>query len=420
MRKNLVLTFCLSILSITSIVSQLYSQVDFWIKTNATPTGICNGIVVNDTGHIFVATTTGLYRSKDYGSTWTFLNTATPPDWAGEIRLNSRGDIFLKKYLVYRSTDNGSNWFCCNSGWPSNESPLSITVTPSGTILASTNPGVGIYKSTNNGDSWIPTNLTNAVVYCFASDKNGHIYAGPFQDGIYRSDDDGSTWTQMSLGFPKQTAVLAMTVAPNQHIYCRVNYYINNQPYFAFYRSTNSGNSWIMMADSCMQAQDLIVTSSGVIYGATYEGGVYRSTDNGTSWAQFNSGLSDLRTVAFALNPDGFLYLATYSGVYHSVSPVTSVNTFDALGPVTYSLEQNYPNPFNPSTNISFNLPRSSFVSLKVFDLLGREVASIISEEMQAGRYSHKWNAASLPSGVYFYRLQAGLFTETKKLVLLR
>ena len=88
--------------------------------------------------------------------------------------------------------------------------------------------------------------------------------------------------------------------------------------------------------------------------------------------------------------------------------------------PTKFSLKQNYPNPFNPTTTISFSLPSKSFASLKVFDLIGREVATIVSEEMSAGNYTKQWNAAALTSGIYFYRLQSGTFTETKKLVLLK
>ena len=106
--------------------------------------------------------------------------------------------------------------------------------------------------------------------------------------------------------------------------------------------------------------------------------------------------------------------------------------------PESFILKQNYPNPFNPSTTISFSLPMRSFVSLKVFDLLGRDVATILSEELSPGVYSRQWNAAAMPSGVYFYRLsvvpsarrdlvptdgrdgQAGNLVETKKLILLR
>lgn len=93
-----------------------------------------------------------------------------------------------------------------------------------------------------------------------------------------------------------------------------------------------------------------------------------------------------------------------------------------------FSLSQNYPNPFNPTTSISFELPKKSYVSLRIFDIIGREVATIASEEMPAGRYTKQWNAVNMASGIYFYRLvanaipsgQAGPFTETKKLVLLK
>jgi hypothetical protein len=90
------------------------------------------------------------------------------------------------------------------------------------------------------------------------------------------------------------------------------------------------------------------------------------------------------------------------------------------ISPNSFTLEQNYPNPFNPTTTISFSLPSKSFVSLKVFDVIGREVAIIVSEELSAGNYSRQWNATNLSSGIYFYRLQSGSYIETKKLVLLR
>ena len=85
-----------------------------------------------------------------------------------------------------------------------------------------------------------------------------------------------------------------------------------------------------------------------------------------------------------------------------------------------FALRQNYPNPFNPSTKFSFSLPSKSFTTLKVFDLIGREVATIVNEEMQAGNYSKQWVAQGLSSGVYFYRLQAGKYIETRKLILLK
>jgi len=98
--------------------------------------------------------------------------------------------------------------------------------------------------------------------------------------------------------------------------------------------------------------------------------------------------------------------------------PVVSVG--EEVIPLTYWLEQNYPNPFNPSTRISFSVRGSGFVSLKVYDVLGREVRTLVNEDLQPGSYEVTFNADGLASGVYLYRLRAGNFTQTKRMVLLR
>ena len=87
---------------------------------------------------------------------------------------------------------------------------------------------------------------------------------------------------------------------------------------------------------------------------------------------------------------------------------------------IEYSLSQNYPNPFNPTTTIEFDLPKTSEVSLKVFNILGEEVATLVSDWLSAGSYSYEWDAIHLASGVYLYRLQAGKNTEIRKMILLQ
>ncbi len=106
------------------------------------------------------------------------------------------------------------------------------------------------------------------------------------------------------------------------------------------------------------------------------------------------------------------------TGMGEADPTILGVNSIEAID--GYVLGQNYPNPFNPATTISFSVPAQSFVSLEVFDALGREVSILLSERLSPGSYSRTWDAAGLSSGVYFYRLKAGSFIETKKLVLLR
>jgi subtilisin family serine protease len=104
-----------------------------------------------------------------------------------------------------------------------------------------------------------------------------------------------------------------------------------------------------------------------------------------------------------------------------SNAPVTAVNKTNINNlPIIFSLHQNYPNPFNPSTTIRYELPQKCYVTMKMFDLLGREVAILVNEQKPAGVHEVTFNAHSLSSGVYFYRLQADSFTATKKLILLK
>jgi hypothetical protein len=146
------------------------------------------------------------------------------------------------------------------------------------------------------------------------------------------------------------------------------------------------------------------------------------SSDLGQTWVQINDSIFSGNVVKTMVTTKKYLIAGTQSGAWRLplASVITSVNDITIHLPTDYVLSQNYPNPFNPSTTISFTLPLRSFVSLKVFDLLGRGVATIVSDELSAGTYTRQWNAANISSGIYFYRLQAGKYVETKRLILLK
>jgi hypothetical protein len=102
-----------------------------------------------------------------------------------------------------------------------------------------------------------------------------------------------------------------------------------------------------------------------------------------------------------------------------SIEKITGVETKET-NVTTYTLSQNYPNPFNPSTTIRFSLPSSRFVVLKIYDVLGKEIAVLMNEQFSAGEHTVQFNAADIPSGIYFYTIHAGTFTSTKKLVVMK
>jgi hypothetical protein len=118
----------------------------------------------------------------------------------------------------------------------------------------------------------------------------------------------------------------------------------------------------------------------------------------------------------FEISSNGFVYWSMDTTVYVSLSAVDD----ETLSLITYNLEQNYPNPFNPTTTIKYQIPHRSNVSLKIYDIIGNEVAELVNAEQEVGYYNIDFNAAKFSSGVYFYRLQAGSFVQTRKMILMK
>jgi hypothetical protein len=155
------------------------------------------------------------------------------------------------------------------------------------------------------------------------------------------------------------------------------------------------------------------------------------SQNKRVDWSSFNQGYAEARTSGYVLRSvagqpivgtsvqgntqviSGFLADTLFSSV------LVAVNEEKGL-PTSFALSQNYPNPFNPSTTVRFDVSQTSFVTVKVYDILGREVETIVSREMIPGKYTITWNAYQMPSGVYFYRMTAGDFVSQKKMLLMK
>jgi len=356
---------------------------------------------------------------------------------------------------VYLSTDGGAIWKRCNTGL-ADTNITSIAVFGQ-TLFAETYES-GIFRSTNNGVSWTQVNsgLTNTRVSSFA--ELGAIVFVATQSGVFRSSNNGTTWTQVNAGLTDTLVGSLAVMGGNVFASARGGIFL----------SSNAGQSWIKIDSSLRNSHVIVFVNSltavgNILFAETY-GGVYRSTSNGASWTQVNVGLTD--TVVFALANSGTnIFVGTRDGVFHSTNngaswdqvnaglitdalvvprlavmgtnliagtiyagiwsrPIqemmTAVKTKSGSIPSRFALSQNYPNPFNPSTIINYQLPASSHVTMKVYDVLGREVTTLVDERQGAGVHAVTFNAGHLPSGVYLYHLQAGTFTETKKLTVLK
>jgi len=167
------------------------------------------------------------------------------------------------------------------------------------------------------------------------------------------------------------------------------------------------------------QVQNLVITDTTITTTVSFTGG--NSITAGPNFTISNTGNAAFLT-------GGQIYLRTgvtvvLGGVFKTVLDTTLVSVEGKNGkkiPENFSLEQNYPNPFNPSTTISWQSFMGTRQTIKVFDVLGNEIATLIDEYKPEGNYEIEFHASNLPSGIYFYQFKAGPFIETKKMVLMK
>ena len=350
----------------------------------------------------------GVYLSTNNGVSWT--QTTLNNRYVTSLVVNGN-NIFAGTFGngVYLSTNNGASWVQTSLSYGV-VSSLAISVN---NIFAGASL-TGVYLSTDNGTSWTQTSLNNRNTYSLAVNGNtifaGTYNASPF--GIYLTTDNGTTWSQTSLN---NQNVYSLTVNGN-------NIFAGTQaPGNGVYLSTDNGTSWTQTSLNNGNVYSLTSTGNN-IFATTGANGVYMTTDNGGNWAQINEGLNATAGAISILN--NYIFIGT-SGTSGSVwrrplSEITGIHTSLNDIPSKLSLWQNYPNPFNPTTKIKFSLPNSSFTKLVIYDNLGREIGTVVNEQLNAGTYEANWNASNFSSGVYFYKLTAGNYSETKKMLLVK
>jgi ligand-binding sensor domain-containing protein len=271
----------------------------------------------------------------------------------------------------------------------------------------------GVFRSTDNGMSWASASsgLTNGFVRSLAV-KGSILFAGT-DNGICLSPDSGADWYPASPDFAQGTVVQSLAVGGN-------NLYAGTEGGGVFV-STNNGTSWTE-SDSGLTDRDIwtISVSGTTVFVGTDYNGVFKSTNNGTSWSPASSGLTDTVVHSLAVTKTN-LYAGTDDGVWRRpLSEITAAVPISRQVPLVFRLFQNYPNPFNPSTTIRYALPNRAHVTLTVFSTLGQQVATLVNENQEAGYHDVRFDGSGLASGVYFYRIQAGDFVQTKRLLILR
>ena len=289
-----------------------------------------------------------------------------------------------------------------------------VCLAASGTNLFAGTRGDGVFVSTNNGTNWTQGSigLTNLSVWALAV-SGTNLFAGTVGGGVFLSTNNGASWTQSSIGLTN-LSVWAFAVSGT-------NLFAGTSGGGVFL-STNNGTSWTEADTGLINTSSVwafAVSGTNLFVGA-YGGGVFVSTNNGASWTAVNTGLTDIYVQALAISGTN-LFAGTWKGIWRRPLSqiVTSVQHSPGELPGSFRLEQNYPNPFNPSTMIEFSIPERGFVKLSVLNILGQEVETLADGEMSAGTHRLQWNAGNKPSGIYFARLatESGFKSSVKMLL---
>jgi Secretion system C-terminal sorting domain len=195
--------------------------------------------------------------------------------------------------------------------------------------------------------------------------------------------------------------------------------------YLSVSDSAGIKNSWQIRYRSGLQMYLTVdYAKTGTIY-LTDSDSIFESTNYGNSFFLYK--VLDSKIVGIYVKPGAdFLYASTENNIY-KVTPtsLSVVKNYDSIREgqpkfMDFKLNQNYPNPFNPTTEIAYTISRSSFVTIKVYDFLGREVTTLVNLEKPVGSYEVEFNGSNLASGIYFYRIQAGNYSTVKKMILLK
>ena len=427
-----------------------------WTVANS---GLASGpvyaLTLNGTSLFAAINGGGVYRSNDSGSTWTAVNNGITDSW--DFSLGISGTNILagcENGQIFLSTDNGDDWNSVTTGLISSNITAFVQ---SGTNLFASSYGEGVILSTDNGATWTPaTTGLFASANCLAV-SGPNLFAGT-DSGVFISSNNGSNWQPVDSGL---TVTFTNSLAVNgTNLFAGI--------YFGVFESTDNGSGW---SDSSAGLPTKPIVNALAVKGsslfAAADSGVFRlqlpvilpvelasftgSCTGSTIELQWktatelnNSGFEVEKKVSGKWQMLGFVKGAGTSNAAHSYSfadknissgtvsyrlmqtdhngktQYSQTITVNANVVKEFALRQNYPNPFNPSTVISFDLPAASQVSLKVYDSIGREVATLINEYRPAGTYQQQFDFSRLASGLYIYRLNSGAHTSVKTMLLLK
>ena len=324
--------------------------------------------------------------------------------------------------LILKSIDGGMNWYNPTSeifGYLS-----SICFLDQNTGWAVDEYYNGIIKTTNGGENWIYQYNGYTLHTVFFIDYNTGWAVGDeglFNGNVIRTTNGGENWSYQTINF---VSSLRSVFFINHSTGWTIGYGNNK-----ILKSTTGGIDWFPLQYNGASIPNSVFftdENNGWVaggYGISPDPArIIKTTNGGLNWSLqydaepsngFNSIFFINQYTGWAVGSSGNILKTTNGGSLVGISENIGVN-------LNYLLDQNYPNPFNPSTKINYSLPVTQHTVLKIYNVLGHEIATLVNEKKNAGSYFIEFNGSNFPSGIYFYQIWAGDFTETRRMLLIK
>ena len=397
------------------------AQTGWYIQTTPYPPYGCESIFFLNENTGWAAGYRIVIKTTNNGLNWTQLtNDLNIPLTDIHFINELTGWVVASSGIIRKTTNGGVNWFMGSCPDCSNADDfLQVQFLNENTGYAFGDQRV--VKTTNSGLNWVPLNNNSIIVYRgFFLDANTGWIVG--LGGSAKTTNGGLNWSQNQF----------------TNNWCSSVYFRNNNTGWItsrkgeIFKTTNSGNNWnLQYLDSNRKFDGITFTSNdtgwaiGEKINPAYKDFLLKTINAGQTWYEQQIPIANTSDIFMLNSLTG--WIAAYSSILHTNDGGSvGINQISTEIPSTFSLGQNYPNPFNPSTVISFSLSVVSDVVLKVYDVTGKEVQTLVNERLQAGSYETTFDARQggssrgLNSGVYFYKLTTEDFSETKRMILLK
>ncbi len=383
-----------------------------------------NGMAIDASGAIYAAVwRAGVYKSEN-GSGWLSMSNGISTADIHSILVTQSGDLFVgiaRPDLLQVPIQRGLfKWNTDSLRWTKwgefGDAPvLDIKEDVEGTLYCRLSTRE-LFRSSDNAQTWTKISGSNAVS-SFESDDQGTLFMGTENGLVFRSNNKGDSWEEITTGLAQNHRITSIEASDDGMLYCSL-------AGGGVYRSFNKGDVW-QEANAGLTEDAILKVSSTpqleLIAAGYAEGEFWLSDDLGNNWTYIGDQLARLEYASIAYDRQGYIYLGTNEGIWKSTDTLlTALGNLQNTLPTRPTLGANYPNPFNPLTSIPFELPRPGHIKLEIFDAAGRHITTLLDEQRPAGRHLAVFDGRRLSSGVYFYRLSAQSYSQTRKMLLVK